>query len=347
MKVFLTGGTGFIGRPLTKSLLERGWSVTVLVRNPHTSPAQALSKMGASLATGDVTNRESIRTAMNGADVVIHNAGHYEFGIRAAAKPRMQAVNVQGTENVLGLALKLGVQRSIYVSTAWAFGDSGPQLRDETFERSAPYRTVYEKSKTDAHNIARRYQQDGLPLVIACPNGVIGPNDHSVWGYFLRLYINKLLPPIAWSPNSIYSFVEVNDLVNGITLASEKARTGETYLLCGESTRIREIFEFWAEKPGAFKFRLWMPPRLATLMFWTMEPLQRAVGLPAFLSRETVSVGASNLNYSSEKAKRELGWSHQTAREMWFNTIDRELEILSKRPKGNLIARLKPWESEV
>ncbi len=347
MQIFLTGGTGFIGQPLTQSLLRRGWKVTTLVRKPDSPPAQVLSKMGAQLATGDVTDRESMRAAMNGADVVIHNAGAYEFGVNTAGKQRMQTINITGTENVLGLALELGVPRSIYVSTVWAFGDSGPQLSDETFTRNAPYRTAYEQTKAEAHALARQYQQRSLPLVIVCPNGVIGSNDHSVWGYFIRLYINKLLPPMAWSPQSRFSLVDVNDLAEGITLAVEKARTGETYLLCGESKSLREHFGYWADRPGAFKSRFWLPPRLAEFAFWPLEPLQRAVGLPAFLSRETVLAGASDLNYSSEKAQRELGWAHKTAKEMWLNAIDGELELLAKRRKRDLLSRLKPVESEV
>ncbi len=84
MQVFLTGGTGFIGQSLTQALLRRSWNVNALVRKPGSMPAQALSKMGAQLTAGDVTERESMRAAMNGAQVVIHNAGVYELGVDAA-----------------------------------------------------------------------------------------------------------------------------------------------------------------------------------------------------------------------------------------------------------------------
>ena len=346
MKVFLTGGTGFIGHRLTKLLLSRGWSVTALVRNPNSPQAQAVSRMGGHVTTGDITDRESMRADMNGADIVIHNAGHYEYGLSAAGRKRMQAVNVHGTENVLGLALELGVLRALYVSTVQAFGETGSQMRDETFTRIAPCRTTYERTKTDAHAIARHYQQRGLPLIIACPNGVIGPNDHSAFGYFLRLYLNKLMPPLAWSPNAVFSLVEVSDLAKGITLAAEKARPGETYFFCGESKSFREHLDYWARRPGAFKVIMWLPPSLAGLSFWPLEPLQRSVGLPAFISRETVRGGATNFNFSSQKAKHELGWTHQTAHEMWFNTIDRELELLAKRRRRDLTSRLNPMEGD-
>jgi dihydroflavonol-4-reductase len=303
--------------------------------------------MGAHLTAGDVTDRESMRASMKNAEVVIHNAGQYEYGLAAGDRPHMQAVNVCGTENVLGLAFELGLPRTLHVSTVQAFGDSGRPMRDETFARLAPCRTTYEQTKTAAHAIARHYQQRGLPLIIVCPNGVIGPNDHSPWGYFLRLYLNKLMPPVAWSPNSRFSLVELHDLASGIALAAEKARPGETYLFCGESKTFREHLDYWPKITGAFMPFVWLPARLAALAFWPLEPVQRAAGLPAFMSRETVLGAATNFNYCCEKAKQELGWTHQTAQKMWFNTIRGELELLSKRRRRDVASRLKPVENEV
>jgi len=342
MNVFLTGGTGFIGQPLTKALLGRGWSVTALVRKPNSAQARALSRMGAQLAIGDITDRESMRAVMNNADIVVHSAGHYEFGLDNAGRQRMQTINVTGTENVLGLAHELCVPRAVYVSSVLAFGESGTQEREETFARLAPCRTFYEQSKTDAHTIALRYRQQGLPLIIVCPNAVIGANDHSSWGYFLRLYINHAMPPMAWSPNTIHAVVYRDDLAEGIALTAEKGRVGEVYFLSGEARSFREHMNYWTKKPGAFRPLVWLPAWLVALFFSPLEPLQRILGLPAFISRETVRSGATNLYYSSEKAKRELGWTHRSAEALWFATIDGERELLSRRKGQNLIRRLKP-----
>lgn len=345
MKIFLTGGTGFIGQPLTKSLLKRGWSVTALARKPDSPRAQALSKMGAQLASGDVTECESLRASMCGAEIVVHNAGQYEYGMDRTGKQRVRSVNVAGTQNVLGLAHELNIPRTIYVSTVQAFGPTGCQRYDETFSRQVPCRTTYEQSKTDAHEVARQCQQRGLRLIIVCPHQVIGPNDHSPFGYFLRIFINRALPPIGWSPNSKFCCVEVNDLAEGIALAAEKGRIGETYILCGELQSFREIFDCWSKKPGAFLPRVWLPAGLAAALFAPLEPLQRMLGLPAFMSRETVRASAMNWNYCSEKAKSELGWTHCSAEAMWSATIDGEIQLLSKRKGQNLIQRLKPLDT--
>ena len=71
MKVFLTGGTGFIGQPLTQSLIARSWNVVALVRKSNSPQARALANMGAECVSGDVTDRESMRANMTGADLVV------------------------------------------------------------------------------------------------------------------------------------------------------------------------------------------------------------------------------------------------------------------------------------
>jgi dihydroflavonol-4-reductase len=342
MRVFLTGGTGFIGQPLTKALLARGWNVVALVRSLDNTQANKLGKIGVQLHVGDITNRESMRIGMANSDIVIHNAGYYEYGINGDNRERMQNINVRGTENVLSLAYELEIPRTVYVSTVQAIGETGLQERNETFVRQSPCLTAYEQSKTDAHKIALDFQKKGLPLVIVCPGAVIGGNDHSAWGYFQRLYINHIMPPMGWSPNTISSPVYIDDLVEGIALAAEKGRIREMYFLCGEQKSFREFIDYWREKPGAYKPLIWLPRGLAVLMFAPLEPLQRMIGLPAFISRETVKAASTNTNYTSEKAKRELGWVFRSAEEMWTDTFDHEFKLLSKRKTKNLMKRLKP-----
>jgi nucleoside-diphosphate-sugar epimerase len=344
MKIFLTGGTGFIGQPLTKALLGRGWDVIALARKMDSLQSQALSRMGAQLASGDITDRASMRAAMDGADIVVHNAGHFEYGVNRAGRERMRTVNVSGTENVLGLARELGIPRTVYVSSLQAFGETGLQPRDETFMRQSPCRTAYEQSKTDAHAVALRYQHDGLPLIIVCPNGVIGANDYSGWGYFLRMYIHHVMPPAGWSPKTIHALVYRDDAAQGIALAVEKGRIGEMYILSGEALPFREHIHYWAKRPGALRPSIWLSAGLAWLCFAPLEPLQRMLGLPAFISRETVMGSSTNWYYTSQKAERELGWTHRSAEAMWLETIDGELELLSKRKGQSLLQRLKPLD---
>lgn len=321
MKIFLTGGTGFIGQPLTQALLKRGWPVTALVRNPQSAEAKTLERLGAQLAQGDVTNRDSLRTPMSGADVVFHNAGWYELGVSGAARAAMRAVNVQGAENVLGLAVELGIPKIVYTSTTTAIGDTGGRLADETFKRHAPYLSYYEQTKSAAHAIAQQYQQRGAPLVILCPAQVIGPGDHSAFGWFARLYVRGLMPPAGWAPDSVFTMGHVDDVAEAMALAVANSRIGQTYFLGGGHITMRDMMEVWKRTPGGIKPFLWMPRWLALLNGALAEPILRLLGLPAFLSREVVTSSYACFRYSSAKAEKELGAVFRSAEQAWLDTL--------------------------
>jgi dihydroflavonol-4-reductase len=345
MEVFLTGATGFIGQALVRALRRRSWNVRALVRDANSAPARWLTEKGVQLVAGDVTQPEGLRPGMDGSDLVLHNAGVYEFGSDAALRARMETVNVQGTANVLGAALETGVPRTLYVSTVWALGTSGPltgpaEARDESQRHSGVYLTPYERTKAEAHQVALALRGRGLPLIIGMPNAVSGANDHSAFGYLLRLYLLHALPPMAWSPDAVFSFVDVDALAEGLCLAAEKAPIGADYVFSGEPTTIRGLFEIWSRYPGGVKHILWFPHGFVRFLMLMLEPIQRALGLPAFLSRETVQASSAHLNYSAAKARRELGWTHPAPDAMWERIVRRERELVEGR--RGFIARLKP-----
>jgi nucleoside-diphosphate-sugar epimerase len=345
MKVFLTGATGFIGQALVRAMRRRSWDVRALVRNVDGAPARWLTEKGVQLVPGDVTQTEGLRQAMSGSDVVLHNAGVYEFGTDAALRARMEAVNVEGTAHVLGAALEARVPRTVYVSTVWALGPSGispapAEVKDETQLPSGAYLTPYERTKAEAHQVALALRARGLPLVIGMPNAVSGANDHSLFGYLLRLYLLHALPPMAWSANTVYSFVDVEALAEGLCLSAERAPLGGDYLFCGDPITVRGLLELWDRYPGGMRHRLWLPRWLMRFQMLFLEPVQRALGLPPFLSREAVAASSAHLNFSAAKARRELGWSHPAPEAMWDRIVRREQELARLR-KG-FRDRLRP-----
>lgn len=340
MNVFLTGGTGFIGQALVGCIRRRGWPLKVLVRDTQSAAARWIATKGASLVRGDVTSRDGLATDITGTDVLIHNAGVYELGVNTAAVDRMNAVNVQGTDNILGAAYAAGVPRVVYVSTAWALGPSGypPETsvaKDENWHHDGRFMTAYDRSKTKAHEVALRWREKGLPLVTVMPNGVVGPNDHSIFGYFLRLVMLGGMPPLAWGGDTVFCPVEVQALAEGLCRATEIAPVGQDYLFCGPSVSVRELFALWGRKTGRRTPRWYLPRGFMRPQVALMEPIQRAMGLPAFLSRESVDVSRAHLHYSSAKVQRDLGWTHPDGDLMWDPIIHRERELMSAR-KGFL-----------
>lgn len=336
MKVFLTGATGFIGQSLVRKMRRRGWRVHALVRDATSPPARWLAEQGCVLVPGDVTQADGLAQAMTGMDLVIHNAGIYELGANAHVQARMQQVNVVGTDIELGAALQAAVPRTIHVSSVAALGASGhaphaPEVKDETHRPDGRHLTPYAQSKADAHQVALAWRAKGLPLVIAMPGPVIGANDHSVFGYFLRLHLLGCMPPMSFGGDCMLGFVDVEALAEGFCLAAEKASVGQDYLFCGDPMTLKDMLKHFGRHPGGMKPRLWLPRWFMRPQMAMLEPLQRALGLPAFLSRDTVDASRGHANYSSAKARRELGWSHPGSHEMWDRIIDRERELMGQR----------------
>ncbi len=332
MRVFLTGATGFIGQPLTWAMLRRGWEVTALVRRTDTTPVRLLRQAGVKLVEGDVvaSDRGLLREAMRGANIVFHNAGWYELGITAKARPAMHAVNVEATETILGLARQQDVPKIVFTSSTTALGDTGGAVADESFQRAAPAKSYYEETKTEAHALALSFQRRGAPVVIVCPAQVIGPGDQSPFGYFARLYVRGLLPPTTWAPEAIYTMAYVDDVAEAMALAAEKGRPGQTYILGGTSLSMRAMIETWKETPGGLKPFIWLPRRLAWLTGLAAAPLLRQMGQRAYLSREVINASYGSFQYSSARAERELGAHFRPAAEAWRDTL--AAERAARRP---------------
>jgi len=329
VKVFLTGGTGFIGRPLTRQLLARGWSVTALVRRPDAAEAREVAAMGATLAPGSVTDPGSMGGPMEGSDIVIHNAGVYEFGLSAEGRRKMWEANVEGTSKVLGLASDLGVGRIVHVSSIVATGPTPPGLvADESYERTVPPAGPYEASKARADEIAREYQRHGAPVIIVCPAGVNGPGDHAGLGHLMRMYLRGFLPPLLFASNGTRAEVHLEDCAEAIALAAEKGTIGERYILSGGVMSHGEMIALWRRAPGGLPYLGDLPRPLAWLTCALAEPIQRLLGLPAALNREFLAAAYEHWAYSGAKAERELGARFRPVEQVVLDTLWAEHALL-------------------
>src|SRR6185295_4282729 len=172
MRIFLTGGTGYIGRALARRLAEGGHEVRALVR--PTSDAEPLWRLGAATFTGDIGDRASMREGMSGADWVIHSAADLDF---EGPAERMRGANVQGSENVASLAYKLGVGRFLSVSSMAYFGGSPPDgsVVSEEAPVQTPFPTLYSATKHSGELAIQEWAKRGLRVNTVYPSLVYGP----------------------------------------------------------------------------------------------------------------------------------------------------------------------------
>jgi nucleoside-diphosphate-sugar epimerase len=191
MKVFITGGTGFIGRRLVRHMTETKHEIYCLAR--RTNNTNELEKHGAKIVVGDVQDKDSLLKGMQGCDWLVNLANLYSFW--EPDKSMYRKINVIGTQNVLECALGAGLSKVIHISTVAIYGKPSdiPFSEDSTI---GPVRfSEYAQTKYESDLIAwKLYREKKLPLVMIFPAAVLGSGDISMAGQSIDRLIHKKMP---------------------------------------------------------------------------------------------------------------------------------------------------------
>jgi len=304
MKVFVTGGTGFVGCHIVRALLERGDAVRCLAR--ASSPRDNLAGLDVEVVTGDLTDAAAIERFAAGCDAVFHCAADYRLYVPDPAA--MFAANVDGTRNVLAAAEKAGAARIVYTSTVGALGlhDDGTPA-DETAPVSyARMIGPYKRSKFQAERVAEEFAARGVPVVIVNPSTPVGERDvkPTDTGKIVVDFLNGRIPAYV---DTGLNLIDVRDCAQGHLLAAERGRVGEKYILGCRNLELREILEILARLTGlpAPRRRLphWIP-----VAFAAVDTLRaRVFGGTPRVSYDAARLARHKMFFDASKAVRELG----------------------------------------
>jgi nucleoside-diphosphate-sugar epimerase len=321
-RYFLTGATGFIGAELTKQLIGRGHQVVALARSPEKAPL--LKTLGVELHAGDITDRDSLRAPMQGADGVFHVAAWYKVGV---IEPAAESINVGGTRNVLDTARELNIPRVVYTSTVSVFGDTKGRLVDESHYARGPFLTEYDRTKWIAHyEVALPMARAGLPLVIVMPGLVYGPGDTSAVHTSLAQLLRGRL---FMTPSRVaFSWGYIEDIARGLRQAMELGRAGESYLLTGPVHTFQEAMALAARIAGKRPPPLHPPPFVMRMLAHATAFLERFDIRGPYHAEVLRLMAGTTWIASSAKAERELGFTTRSLDEGLRHTIEHELRRL-------------------
>ncbi len=309
MSVLVTGATGFIGSTLARKLVQRGEKVALLVRKQSKLHAIEDILDSVELRYGDITDLESLKSATRGIDYIYHCAGKAYIGPRRTQE--LYAINVQGTKNVLAAAEHNNVKRLVYTSSVSAIGITGTkQPADESQPWNLDKLNVpYYISKHLAEEEVRKAAQNRLDCVIVNPSYVFGAGDINFnAGQLIRdLYYHKI--PVY--PTGGVCVADVDDVAEGHIAAMERGKTGERYILGGENLTYKHVFDIICRVVGAPKVLIPLSESIVKIFLALTAQARRLHRITALANREILLSATKFFYFSSEKAKRELGFDNR------------------------------------
>ena len=288
--IAVTGATGFVGRHIAETLLERGAHVIGVVRNPDRVPA--LLERGVQMRRADLADPDALREAMTGTDALVSNAAL--LSLRRFDWNDYLQTNVRGTENALGAAAAAGVQRVIQISSVASYRGHTQPLTDEDqpqldgTARPGPLR-VYALSKALSEQRAWQLAAaHGLSLTALRPCGIYGPFDQTIMPVLRRATRSPFIPSMAR-----LGFVYVRDVAEAVALALEKPiSVGRAYNITGGDETLWSFMRALNQAQGRRWLRIPLP-----------VPVRRL--------------------FDSSRARRELGWSCRPFAEALRETVQR------------------------
>ena len=302
MNVFVTGGTGFVGANLIRALLQRGHSVTALVR--PTSSAKNLEGLAVEPVIATL-NDDNLVATLKGCDVLFHVAAHYSLW--RTETDQLYQSNVLGTRNILAAAREAKVPRTVYTSSVAAIGvPPDGSIANETYQ-SPPEKLIgaYKKSKYWAEQEAHQAIANGQDIIIVNPSTPVGPWDvkPTPTGDIILRFLRRQMP--AYLDTGL-NLIDVRDVVQGHILAWEKGRTGERYILGNQNLTLKEILEILSDITGLSAPKqtvpYWLPLTVAWIEEYCLAPLGKAPSVPL----AGVQMARQNMFYTADKAISEL-----------------------------------------
>lgn len=312
MNVMITGATGLIGSRLVKILAGQGFRIKALVRDE--SRARELIDEPVEFVRGDLNDEAAIEKALSGCEYLFHLAADYRLWVPDPEV--MTRTNVEGTRLLMRKALEAGVERIVYTSSVCVLGcnTDGSPVDEEVTSTVADMISPYKKSKFLAEKVVMEMVRDeGLPAVIVNPSTPVGPGDSRPTPTG-TMVLNAARDGGLFYADTGLNVAHVDDIALGHLLALKHGKVGRRYILGGDNISLKDLFAMTARithKPGP-KFKV---PQAIMYSAGFIGELLAKLGLikNPVVSIDSVRMASKKMYYSSDRAEKELGYTHRPA----------------------------------
>jgi len=315
-RVFVTGGSGVVGRVLVERLVARDDEVIALARSEVS--ARVVESLGARVVRGDLLDEDCLLKAMEGCSIVYNVAG---INVLCVDDPMpMQRANVDGAVAVVRAAARADVPRLVHTSSAATIGEAPGTVGREDTPHRGWYLSNYERTKTEGEHAAfAAGRETGVEVVCVNPSSVQGPGRAGGTARFLLAYLDGRLKAFV---QTHVSLVDIADCAEGHLLAAQRGVAGERYLLNGIGLPLTEALTLAGEVAGVTRRPRLVPRPAAIAGAYVVEHAFRLVRRRPPVCREMVKTLLHGHRYDGSRAERDLGLRYTSARETLSRTVE-------------------------
>ncbi len=313
--IFLTGGTGLVGSHILMSLLKDNFNVKALRR--ETSELDSCKKVfsyynlealynNINWCIGNIDDVVLLEEQMSECDVVIHAAALVSFHKKDI--DNLKKHNIEGTANVMNIALSLNYKKCIYISSVATLGREtiSKQVDESCVFKFNNQESNYSYSKYYAEQEVWRASNEGLEVVILNPSIILGPGN---WEKGSSKIFQRIYQGLKFYTTGSSGYVDVIDIANITLLFLKNNIVNERFVLNGTNISYRDAFDLIADEFGVKRATIKVTPLLKELA-WRLEKIRSfIINKPSLLTKETAASSMRNVSYSSEKIKNLLDYN--------------------------------------
>lgn len=319
--IFVTGGTGLVGSYLLRLLIQNGFGNIRSLKRKSSDLSLVINVQDKiEWLEGDLHEIDVLEKGMDGAHLVFHCAAMVSFDPKE--QERMKAVNIEGTANMVNIALALDVKKFIHVSSIAALGRRAELTNiDETAEwQPSDWNTAYAITKYKSEMEVWRAAAEGLNVAIVNPSVILGS---AFWTKGTGRFFNIVWKGLKFYPVGSTGFVDVRDVAEAMLRLAQSNIQDERIILNGENLPYKHIFDSIAElidKPKAtikvntfIREAAWRVDHLLNVLF-SKKPR---------VTKETARNSSRNVVYQNDKSIKLL--------DLKYRSIDVCLEQMAKQ----------------
>lgn len=325
--IFITGGSGYVGRNLIRYFVDKGIPVTALARSARSE--RVVAELGATPFSGDLLSAD-LTSGMEGCEVLIHAAADTDHGPGTESQQR---VNEEGTKAIFKAARAAGIQRAIFLSTESVLADGRPLINvDERHPLPRRPAGSYSRSKAAAESCALSYNGGGMEVIAVRPRFVWGRDDTTALPSLLGAVQSG---QFAWISGGDYltTTIHIANLCHGIDLAIARGKGGEIYFLGDdEPVRFRDFATALMATQGVMAPDKSVPRAFLRFIAGLGDRLHRISGgkITAPLTLQSFATSAVTITLDIGKARRELGYAPIMTREAGLAEMAAERQNASR-----------------